>query len=62
MMMSARFVYKFSIMVCLTTCNITNIILIPKVSKATNLSNFRQISLCTVLYKIISKTVANRFV
>ncbi|KAA3459035.1 reverse transcriptase [Gossypium australe] len=45
----------------LESCNATNIILIPKIAQLTNLSNFRPISLCSVLYKIISKMVANHF-
>lgn len=40
--------------------NLTEIILIPKTSKTTNIGNFRPISLCTVIYKIIAKTIANR--
>ncbi|KAA3482263.1 reverse transcriptase [Gossypium australe] len=41
--------------------NSTDIILIPKTQNPTNLVNFRPISLCTVLYKIVAKTIANRF-
>lgn len=48
-------------MMSLEPCNFTNIVLIPKISRPTNLSNFRPINLCSVLYKIISKTVANIF-
>lgn len=40
--------------------NATNIVLILKVSQPTNLINFKPISLCNVLYKIVSKNVANR--
>ncbi|KAA3460530.1 reverse transcriptase [Gossypium australe] len=42
------------------SANSTNIVLISKVHKPTSLVNFRPISLCTVLYKIVAKTIANR--
>ncbi|KAA3482702.1 reverse transcriptase [Gossypium australe] len=42
------------------SANMTNIVLIPKVQKPTSLVNFRPISLCTVVYKLIAKTIANR--
>ncbi|KAA3484892.1 reverse transcriptase [Gossypium australe] len=45
----------------LESCNATNIVFIPKIAQPMNLSNFKPISLCSVLYKIISKTVANHF-
>ncbi|KAA3465418.1 reverse transcriptase [Gossypium australe] len=41
--------------------NSTDIMLIPKIQNPSNLANFRPISLCTVLYKIVAKTIANRF-
>ncbi|KAA3473092.1 reverse transcriptase [Gossypium australe] len=40
--------------------NFTNIILIPKVFKVDMMSLFQPISLCSILYKIISKVIANR--
>ncbi|KAH1072462.1 hypothetical protein J1N35_024790 [Gossypium stocksii] len=40
--------------------NMTYLVLIPKTANPTNLKNYHPISLCTVIYKIIAKTVANR--
>lgn len=45
----------------LDSLNATNIVLIPKCDNSNSLAKFRPISLCNVLYKIITKAIMNRF-
>ena len=39
----------------------TLLVLIPKVEKLKTFAHFRPISLCTTMYKIVNKVIANRF-
>ncbi|KAK2637952.1 hypothetical protein Ddye_025747 [Dipteronia dyeriana] len=44
----------------LDNINGTLVALIPKTKRATRVFDFRSISLCNVVYKIVAKTIANR--
>lgn len=45
---------------CMPTISKSNMNLIPKKDNPTRVSDFRSISICNVIYKIISKLLANR--
>lgn len=44
-----------------SSINLTHIVLIPKISNPSNMTHFRSINLCNVIYKIMAKAIANRF-
>ena len=54
------FLIFFSSRYILQVWNATNICLIPKNDRPEEASHFRPISLCNVIYKVISKIITNR--
>ncbi|KAL0394935.1 UNVERIFIED_CONTAM: hypothetical protein Slati_4459700 [Sesamum latifolium] len=53
-------VLEFFALISPPSFNSTNLVLIPKCDKPELVSHFRPISLCNVIYKIASNTIANR--
>lgn len=45
----------------ITPCNATNIVLLPKIPNPNFIENFRLISSCNVLHKLVAKMLANCF-
>ena len=40
--------------------NATNVVFVPKVPIPTKIGQFRPISICNIVYKVISKIISNR--
>ncbi|KAK7282263.1 hypothetical protein RIF29_10909 [Crotalaria pallida] len=60
-----QFVYNFVKSVfqdprCIAKVNQTTITLIPKIDRPQRITDFRPISLCNVIYKVVTKVVVNR--
>lgn len=55
--------YYFKVLqgeVAMEEINDIHIVLIPKVSRARSITQYRPISLCNVIYKIFAKVIVNR--
>lgn len=52
--------YFFNLHILLPSLNAVNLTLIPKNDKSRSMADWRPIALCNVIYKVVSKVLANR--